>query len=364
MDSLFKETRQLVLRLVDVALAVGNARLPTDREIAASGTASYATVRLVMKQLEADGFIRRIRGSGTYLTPAAGELLKRQGWKRLLVAAPRDYGRANPRKGYFAWIGAALAAEAERRQWTVENRVAATHDDFIQLLSRQGHEMDAIVYLPASAPFTPRQIGALGEFREKPLVLMDVGLSNLALCNVTTDNYAGGRLAALWVLERGFSRPAVLVCEPRVANTVNRINGFVEALALRGLAPEVIEGGVDSYASREECGERAVGGYLDAGGRADVIFAISDAGAFGACRAVRDRGAATRVLGFDGLAAGEEWGLTSIAQPVPAMAAKVFDLVGDWGDDCARQFVFPPEVWERPEAAAPAPAAGAAPEGV
>lgn len=350
MDSLFKETRQLVLRLVDLALAVGETRLPTDREIAAKGTASYATVRLVMKRLEADGFIRRIRGSGTYVTPAAGELLRRQGWKRLLVAAPRV--GADPRKGYFAWVIAELAAEAERRQWTLERRVAATHDEFIQLLAHEGREADGIVYLPASAPFTPQQIGALGEFHEKPLVLMDVGLSNLALCNITTDNYAGGRLAALWVLEHGFSRPAVLICEPRVTNTVNRVNGFVEALALRGMTPEVIEGGIDAYPSRTECGERSVGDYLDAGGRADVIFAISDAGAFGACRAVRDRGAATRVLGFDGLAGGEEWGLTSIAQPVRAMVGKAFSVLTDWDDECARQFVFPPEVLERPLAAA------------
>lgn len=354
MDSLFKETRRMVLRLVDLALAVGDARLPTDREIAASGTASYATVRLVMKRLEADGFIRRIRGSGTYVTPKAGELLKRQGWKRLLVATPRV--GADPRKGYFAWIIAELAAEAEKREWALERRVAATHDDFIQLLAREGQGMDGIVYLPASAPFTPQQIGALGEFREKPLVLMDVGLSNLALCNITTDNYAGGRLAALWVLEHGFSRPAVLVCEPRVKNVVDRVRGFAEALALRCVTPETIEGDVAAHPSRTECGERAVGAYLDAGGRADVVFAVSDAGAFGACRAVRERGAAARVLGFDGLAGGEDWGLTSVAQPVRAMAQKVFDLLGDWGDECARQFVFPPEVLERP-----APAQGAAP---
>ena len=70
--TLFAETRNYMLKKIAELLAAGEKKLPTERELAEEVVASYATVRLVMKQLETEGFIRRIRGSGTYLEPEAG----------------------------------------------------------------------------------------------------------------------------------------------------------------------------------------------------------------------------------------------------------------------------------------------------
>ena len=71
MESLFDETRAYVTGRIASLLEAGENKLPTDHELAAEITASYATLRLVMKELEQQGFIRRIRGSGTYLTAQA-----------------------------------------------------------------------------------------------------------------------------------------------------------------------------------------------------------------------------------------------------------------------------------------------------
>ena len=58
-----------MLKKIAELLAAGEKKLPTERELAEEVVASYATVRLVMKQLETEGIIRRIRGTGAYLEP-------------------------------------------------------------------------------------------------------------------------------------------------------------------------------------------------------------------------------------------------------------------------------------------------------
>lgn len=82
-DSLFAETRGYILDRMRRRLAEGSRKMPTEKELAAEVLASYATVRLVMKELEQEGFVRRIRGSGTYLEPQAETLLAEAAWPRL-----------------------------------------------------------------------------------------------------------------------------------------------------------------------------------------------------------------------------------------------------------------------------------------
>ena len=77
--------------------------MPTEKELAAEVLASYATVRLVMKELEQEGFVRRIRGSGTYLEPQAETLLEEAAWPRLRLFTSPVGGK--PDDDYAAWLG-------------------------------------------------------------------------------------------------------------------------------------------------------------------------------------------------------------------------------------------------------------------
>ena len=81
--SLSEEARNYILELIRQYLADGVKKLPTEREIASQLIASYATVRLVTRQLEAEGIIRKIRGSGTYITDEAAQIIADQQRKRI-----------------------------------------------------------------------------------------------------------------------------------------------------------------------------------------------------------------------------------------------------------------------------------------
>ncbi len=76
--SLFEETRRFILGRMREQLAAGNHKMQTEKELASEVLASYATVRLVMKELEQEGFIRRIQGSGPICNPRPEDF-----WRRL-----------------------------------------------------------------------------------------------------------------------------------------------------------------------------------------------------------------------------------------------------------------------------------------
>ena len=81
--NLSNDVRKYILTLIQQGISSGNDKLPKERSIAAAHGASYGTVRLVTQQLEAEGFIRKVRGSGTYILPEAARLLRQSTWRRL-----------------------------------------------------------------------------------------------------------------------------------------------------------------------------------------------------------------------------------------------------------------------------------------
>ena len=86
--SLFDEARNYILELIRKNIASGERKLPTEREIPSRLIASYATVRLVTRQLESEGVILKIRGSGTYITEEAAQIIADQQRRRLFSFIP------------------------------------------------------------------------------------------------------------------------------------------------------------------------------------------------------------------------------------------------------------------------------------
>lgn len=74
-----KKNVQLYLHITDAinegALTSGD-KLPTERELAETYKVSRQTVRQALEKLEKDGFIRKVQGSGSYITDSASKLKK------------------------------------------------------------------------------------------------------------------------------------------------------------------------------------------------------------------------------------------------------------------------------------------------
>jgi DNA-binding LacI/PurR family transcriptional regulator len=137
---------------------------------------------------------------------------------------------------------------------------------------------------------------------------------------VTVDNVAGGRLAARTLLARGVTRPAFLGGSPADASSIDRGEGFRQALAEAGLVAPVVFAGDYSH----DHGQRAMHALLDAH-RPDAVFCADDILALGALDACRERSLRVPqdigVIGFDDmpLAAWPGYTLTTIRQPMAEM---------------------------------------------
>ena len=346
-DTLFTETRGFVLGRMRELLAAGIRKMPTERALASEVLASYATVRLVMKELEDEGFIRRIRGSGTYLEPEAETLLEEASWPRLrLFSSPLT---GNRETNYADWLVDEIKREARRARRRVVSSQVRTHDEFLAGLASPAEPADAVVYLPPTEAFTMRQLGELGRHDELPLIVIDCELGNINISNITSDNRGGGMLAARALLKGGCRNLAVLLCEPMLRQSSQRLQGFREIAELSGIVPETIDCEVGVEDDRDALSYNKMLAALRAGKRPDGIFAISDTGALAACRAIRDFGLEPgrdiALVGFDGLPAGRrnDPPLATIAQPVEAIGREIFRMLEHWEKGRHEQRLLSPD---------------------
>ena len=128
--NLSEEARNYILQLVRSGIASGVRKLPTEREIASCLIASYATVRLVTRQLESEGIIRKIRGSGTYITEDAEKIITEQQRRRIFFF--HSYILHEPEKDFGVWFIREIEKLAPQNNWTIHSIAVGSHDEFIR----------------------------------------------------------------------------------------------------------------------------------------------------------------------------------------------------------------------------------------
>ncbi|KAB2967769.1 MAG: LacI family transcriptional regulator [Thermoanaerobaculia bacterium] len=137
--------------------------------------------------------------------------------------------------------------------------------------------------------------------RRLPIVLLNDPQPRPAHDSIRIDNRGGARSATEHLLELGHRRVA-MICGPEDnTDAAERLQGFQEALAARGLAAEprwLLEGDF-----REESGHRAGAALAALDPRPTAVLAANDAMAIGCLSALRERGLAVpgdvALAGFD-----------------------------------------------------------------
>lgn len=163
-----------------------------------------------------------------------------------------------------------------------------------------------------------------------PHVVVDRDVAGLAVDSVRVDHAAGGRLAAVHLLDLGHRAIACITGPMALSSARQRHEGFVQEFERRGISLN------DSMVCASDF--TASGGYaaasrlLDSSNGPTAIFAANDLMAIGALRAVRECGLRLpddlAVVGFDDIALASQSSppLTTVAQPkaeLGALAARV-----------------------------------------
>ncbi|KJQ54193.1 LacI family DNA-binding transcriptional regulator [Microbacterium sp. SA39] len=170
---------------------------------------------------------------------------------------------------------------------------------------------------------------------------------------VDVDNVNGARVATCRLVETGRTRVATISGPLTMVSSVDRVQGFRDALAEAGLTPFAEEEGDYSESSGADAVRRIL-----ATGRPDGIFVASDLMARGALTALRSAGLRVpedvALVGFDdsSVAVSTDPQLTTMRQPMyaqgEAMATVLLGLLT--GGDPAHTTILPTELVVRASA--------------
>lgn len=163
-----------------------------------------------------------------------------------------------------------------------------------------------------------------------PVVMFNRGQDDVRLSEVTSDNVAGGRRVAEFLLAGGHRRIAHVMGWQGSSTGRDRARGFSEAMAAAGVAPFAM---IDGMYARETAAEVARGLFSGAE-RPDAIFVGNDHMAFAVMDTLRfELGLSVpgdvSIVGYDDvpLAAWPAYNLTTIRQPVRRMVDATVDAL-------------------------------------
>lgn len=127
-----------------------------------------------------------------------------------------------------------------------------------------------------------------------PVVAYDQYISGGTLtAYITSDNHQAGYLGGEYLAAQFPDKPAiklVLVEYPRVSSTVERLNGFLDALRDHGQAYQILK----TYEAVEPVGGKRAGNQIlrdfPAKGSIDAIFSVNDGGGLGVVNVLAEAG--------------------------------------------------------------------------
>jgi DNA-binding LacI/PurR family transcriptional regulator len=205
-----------------------------------------------------------------------------------------------------------------------------------QAVTRGTHGALSVLHLPRGDEL--RQLGMAGI----PVVVIDpADEPGPDIRSVGTTNWQGGLTATRHLIELGHTRIAVIAGPASIWSSRARLDGYRAAMLAAGLA--VDERLVCRDAFLVAGGRRQATQLLDLARPPTAIVAGNDAQAFGVLQALTERGLRApddvSVVGFDDVpvATWSAPALTTIRQPLAAMAATAFRMLRASGDDTAAQ---------------------------
>ena len=167
---------------------------------------------------------------------------------------------------------------------------------------------------------------------DAPVVLVNRIVEEYPSSMVSSDNLAGGRCVADYLLACGRKRIGLIGGIPRASTIRHREQGFREGLLAAGveLPPHYYQ---RSETFTHASGEQAVTRLLELGAPPDAIFCVNDVLALGAMDGARALGVRVPedlwLVGYDDIELAS-WGayeLTTVRQPMDQMVARAIDLL-------------------------------------
>lgn len=296
---------------IDVARIANVSQATVSRVINRSPNVSEAKRRAVMRAMEAVGYQPNALAQGLRIgrTSTVG----------VVVA-----GITNPfYPEMLQAVGRCLAAQGQRMVlWDSD----AAGDEAVLDSIRQGL-VDGVIFTSIA-----RTSMILDEAVARvPVVLLNRGNSDAGCDTVISDNYEGARQAARYLFYLGHRRIGLLGGPEEALTASERMRGFLDAMADH--AAPVADELVRDARLTHEGGRIGVLDLLNLPDPPTAVFCVNDLSGFGAIDGARsvslDVPRDLSVIGYDNvaMAAWHSYRLTSVSQPIEALAGRAVDLL-------------------------------------
>jgi DNA-binding LacI/PurR family transcriptional regulator len=288
-------------------------RGPTSFEVARRARVSRTTVSLVLNRVEGARIGERTRARVLSAAREMGYEPHAMG-KALASRKTRNIGMvySTPQASHaflaFFMDGLAQATKRHNQRLLVESYDEADRAQTVLRLTRARH-IDGLVM------FGPRRADPVVETLARdgfPLVMIG-SLETEGVCTIDIDNRAAARLIVEHLLALGHRRIACITNAPvSYTSSSGRLEGYRDALQGYGLKPDRRTVRHGRFTSESGCA--AMQSILDGVGEPPTaVFAASDAVAFGAMKAIRERG--LRIPGDMSVAGFDDLPLAAFATP-------------------------------------------------
>jgi ribose transport system substrate-binding protein len=218
--------------------------------------------------------------------------------KKRIAVIPK--GRA-----HLFWQSIHAGAEAGAHDAGVEIiwNGPASETDFtgqLQIIEAMiNQQVDAICLAPIDKTVMANVVDRAAR-EEIPVIIFDSGIDTKTfVAQVATDNYHAGELAAEYLgnLLKGKGRVAILGVQPGAASTMEREQGFEDAIKKHFPAIQIVD---KRYGWADFAKSLAVAeNMLTAHGNLEGMFASNESSAVGATQALKGRKSTTKLVGFD-----------------------------------------------------------------
>lgn len=300
-------------------------------DVAEKAGVSIATVSRVLNDPEkvAQGTRDRIHRAMEELNfqpSSANAVQNRKNFRRIGVLSPFStaYSFVERQLGISRQLP---ASQYEMIVYSVESEEQL--DSYLELLPRT-KRVDGLILL--SLPFPERHVESYEKFNI-PVVSVERDLSHLGISSIIINNRAGGRLAADYLLAKGYKRPAFM------GDGGNPDYVYSAAsLRLQGFRESLIEGGI-SLPDENVCLHylgldyvyKAALELMSRPMPPDAVFAASDFEAVVFQKAVRDKGLRVpedvAVLGFDNIELAQFLDISTIDQHLSESGRTAAEMV-------------------------------------
>lgn len=267
-ESKYQQCYQAILHYIAAQHMKEGDKLPTEQQLTEMLKVSRITIRRAVSALEENGIVRKVQGSGTFLTLPPSET---HAVKHIPLILPRDTDD-------LELLNAIQGADrflSEHGRYLTTHFVHTSAEEERKIISQLVDSgMKCLMLFPYDESQNQSFYSELDRSGVR-LIFLDRISPHVSGCFVGCDNVKGGYLATNHLLRQGYRKIAVLGRMPRTEATSlsQRLLGYQDALAEYGIAYQ------EEYISFTESGSSisaSLNRLLSLPHRPDAIFCAND----------------------------------------------------------------------------------------